>query len=144
MNLTRVALAALCAFVAYFLLGGLAFALLPLRTEFLKYPAVYRSQKGQMSHMAVGMPAMFVAMLVLAVIYAMLYQGGVSIAEGIRFGALFGALIGVFSVCTFVLHNYVNLNIGLKLTLQQAAAYFVEWTVSGIVIGLIYRPAVPH
>jgi hypothetical protein len=36
----------------------------------------------------------------------------------------------------------VNLNIGMKLTLQQAVAYLVEWTVVGIVIGLIYKPAV--
>jgi hypothetical protein len=39
-----------------------------------------------------------------------------------------------------VLHNYVNLNIGLKLTLMQAVAYFVQWTIIGIVIGLIYKP----
>jgi len=58
-------------------------------------------------------------------------------------GARFGALIGVF-LWSFVVHNYFNLNIGLKLTLEQAVAYFIEWTVTGIVIGLIYRPAVPH
>lgn len=52
-------------------------------------------------------------------------------------------LIGVFAVCAFVVHNYVSLNIGLKLTLEQAAAYFVEWTVVGIVIGLIYTPVLP-
>ena len=69
----------------------------------------------------------------------MLYQGGSGVAEGARFGVL----IGVFAVCAFVVHNHVNLNIGLKLTLEQAAAYFVEWTVVGIVIGLIYKPAVP-
>jgi hypothetical protein len=39
-----------------------------------------------------------------------------------------------------VLHNYVNLNIGLKLALMQAAAYFLQWTIVGIVIGLIYKP----
>jgi hypothetical protein len=33
------------------------------------------------------------------------------------------------------------LNIGLKLTVQQAIAYFIQWTICGIVIGLIYRPA---
>jgi hypothetical protein len=49
-----------------------------------------------------------------------------------------------FAVGSFVVHNYVNLNIGLNLTLQQAAAYFVEWTVTGLVIGLLYRPVVPH
>jgi hypothetical protein len=90
--------------------------------------------------MPVGMAAMFLSMLVLAVIYAMLYQDGSGVAEGARFGAL----IGVFSLCAFVAHNYVNLNIGLKLTLEQAVAYFVEWTVTGMVIGLIYRPAAPR
>ena len=140
MNFTRIALAALGAFVAYFVLGGLSFAALPwLKNEFLKYAAVYRSQEGIKSVMPAGMAAMFVAMVMLAVIYAMLYQGGSGVVEGTRFGAL----IGVFAVCAFVVHNYVNLNIGLKLTLEQAAAYFVEWTVVGIVIGLIYKPAVP-
>jgi len=137
-ELHRIALAALGGFAAYFILGGLAFGLLPsLRSEFLKYPAVYRSQQGQMSHMPAGMAAMFVAILALAVIYALLYQSGSGVAEGVRLGSLFGALIGVDSVCTLMVHNYVNLNIELKLTLQQAAAYFVEWTVTGIVIGLI-------
>jgi hypothetical protein len=140
MNITRIALAALGGFVAYMALGGLAFALLPLRDEFRKYPAVYRSKEGQMSHMPAGMLAMFLAIVALAVIYAMLYRGG----SGLAAGALFGALIGIFFLGTFVVHNYVNLNIGLKLTLQQGVAYFIEWTVTGLVIGLIYRPAVPH
>src|ERR1700688_810671 len=139
MSFPRIALAALGAFVAYFVLGGLAFALLPLRDEFRNYPAVYCSQEAIKSVMPAGMAAMFLAMLVLAVIYAMLYQGGSGFAEGARFGAL----IGVFAVCAFVVHNYVNLNIGLKLTLEQAAAYFVEGTDVGIVIGLMYKPALP-
>jgi hypothetical protein len=140
MNLTRVALAALGAFVAYFALGGLLFAALPwLKNEFHKYPAVYRSQESIKSVMPAGMAATFVAMLVLAVIYAMLYQGGSGVVEGARFGVL----IGIFAVCAFVVHNHVNLNIGLKLTLEQALAYFVEWTIVGIVIGLIYKPVVP-
>jgi hypothetical protein len=138
MNFTRIALAALGAFVAYFVVGGLTFAALPwLKNEFMKYPAVYRSQDGIKSVMPAGMAAMFVAMLVLAVLYAMIYKGGSGIVEGARFGAL----IGVFAEGAFVVHNYVNLNIGLKLTLQQSVAYFVEWLVVGVVIGLIYRPA---
>ena len=54
-------------------------------------------------------------------------------------GARLGVLIGIFAVCN-VEHNYMNLNIGLKLALGQAAAYFVQWTITGIVIGLIYKP----
>jgi hypothetical protein len=136
MNYTRIALAALGAFVAYFVLGGLFFTSSVLRNEFSKYPAVYRPQEGQMSHLPVGMAAMFLSMVVLAVIYAMLYKGGSGVAEG----AKFGALIGVFAVCAFVLHNHVNLNIGLKLSLLSAVTYFIEWTVSGIAIALIYKP----
>ena len=89
-----------------------------------------------------GMPAIMaatlVAILVLAVLYAMAYRGGSGLAEGARFGAL----IGVFVVCAFVVHNYVNLNFGLKLMLMQAAAYFVQWTVVGTVIGLLYKSSV--
>jgi hypothetical protein len=141
MNISRVALAAVGAFVAYFVLGGLSFILFPsLKDEFLKYPAVYRSPDAMKSVMPLGMVAMFVAMVVLAVIYAMLFQGGFGIAAGARFGAL----IGVFAMCAFVIHNYVNLNIGSKLTLQQSIAYFLEWMIAGVVIGLIYRPPVPR
>jgi hypothetical protein len=136
-NFSRIALASVGAFVAYFVLGGIFFAVLPLlKNEFQKYPAVYRSQEGIKSVMPAGMAFMFLAMVVLAVVYAMMYRGGSGTAEGARFGAL----IGVFSVCSFVVHNYVNLNIGLKLTVLQGVAYFVEWTVVGIVIGVIYRP----
>lgn len=137
MNYARIALAAMGAFIAYFVLGGLIFTLPGMRNEFMKYPAVYRSQEGIKRVMPAGMAVMFVAMLALAVLYAMLYRGGAGWAEG----AHFGALIGVFAICSFVVHNYVNLNIGLKLTLQQSIAYFVESLVVGIVIGLIYRPS---
>jgi hypothetical protein len=81
------------------------------------------------------MAAMLVAIFVLAVLYAMVYPGRSGVAEGVRFGAL----IGVFVVCAFVVHNHMLLNIGLTLTLMQAAAYFIQWTVVGTVIGLLYK-----
>jgi uncharacterized membrane protein len=68
----------------------------------------------------------------------MVYSGGRGVVESARFGAL----IGVFAIGSFVVHNYVNLNIGLKLTVQQSIAYFVQWVIVGIVIGLVYKPAV--
>ena len=138
MNLTRIVLAALGGFVAYFAFGGLAFVLLPsMKTEFAKYPAVYRDSEGIKSTMPFGMAAMLIAILALTVMYALMYQGGSGAMEGARFGAL----IGIFAFGAFVVHNYVNLNIGLALTIQQGIAYFIEWVVTGVVIGLIYRPA---
>jgi hypothetical protein len=141
MNFLRIVLAALGAFVGYMALGFAVFGLFPsLKTEFRKYPAVYRDEKGQMSHMPIAMAEILVSMFVLAALYALAYQGGSGLVEGARFGAL----IGVFAICAFVLHNYANLNIGLKLTLQQSAAYFAEWLAVGIVMGLIYRPVLSH
>jgi hypothetical protein len=86
--------------------------------------------------MPIGLGGTFLAILVVAILFAMNHQGGSGTAEGARFGVL----IGIFVVCAFVLHNYVNLNIGLKLAVGQAATYFVQWTIIGIVIGLIYKP----
>ncbi len=50
-----------------------------------------------------------------------------------------GALVGLFSVCTFAIHNYINLNIGLTLTIYQSIAYFIQWVIVGAAIGLIYQ-----
>ena len=137
MNYTSLALAALGGTVASFAVGFLMFWLAPgLIKESHKYPAVFRPKEEMNTVMPIGIVATFMAILVAAVIFAMIHQGGSAAAEGARFGVL----IGIFVVCAFVLHNYVNLNIGLKLALGQAGAYVVQWTVVGIVIGLIYKP----
>lgn len=138
MSYSRIALAALGATVAYFVLGGVLFAALPaLRTEFTKYPAVYRTQDDMKRVMPMGMIAILVAIVAVAVLYAMAYPAG----GGVLAGARFGALIGVFAVCGFALHNHMLLNIGIKLTVGQAISYFVQWLGVGIVISLIYAPA---
>src|SRR5215216_233328 len=140
MNYSRLGLAALGGMVASFAFGFLVIWLVPaLLEEGHKYPAVFRPKEEMMTVMPIGMVATFIAILVAAVIFAMMHPGGSDAMEGARFGAL----IGIFVVCAFVLHNYVNLNIGLKLALGQAVAYFVQWTIIGIVIGLIYKPATP-
>ena len=137
MNYSRLALAALGGMVASFAFGFLVFWLVPgLIKEGHKYPAVFRPKEEMMTVMPIGIVATFIAILVVAIIFAMIHQGGSGITEGARFGVL----IGIFVVCAFVLHNYVNLNIGLKLALGQAVTYFLQWTIVGIVIGLIYKP----
>jgi len=137
MSYSRLALAALGSTVASFVFGFLVLWLVPaLINEAHKYPAVFRPKETMMTVMPIGLVATFMAILVVAIIFAMIHQGGSGATEGARFGVL----IGIFVVCAFVLHNYVNLNIGLKLALGQAVVYFVQWTIIGIVIGLIYKP----
>jgi hypothetical protein len=138
MSYSRIALAALGATVAYFVLGGILFGAVPsLQKEFMKYPAVFRAQDDMKRVMPIGMISILVAILVVAVLYAMAYPAGGGVLDGARFGAL----IGVFAVCGFALHNHMILNIGIKLTVGQALAYFVQWLVVGIAISLVYAPA---
>jgi hypothetical protein len=137
MNYSSLGLAALGATIAYFAFGFVVLWLVPgLIKEAHKYPAVFRPVEEMKTVMPIGMIATFMAILVAGMIFAMMHQGG----SGMMQGARFGMLIGIFVVCALVLHNYVNLNIGLKLVLGQAVVYFVQWTIVGIIIGLIYRP----
>jgi hypothetical protein len=137
MNVTRMLLAAAGGFVAYFAFGFLTFGALPmLREEFARYPAIYRDHDSIKAVMPIGMLGILVAIVALAYLYASLSRSGGGLGVGLKFGAV----IGVFVLGAFVLHNYVNLNIGWRLTLAQGVAYFVEWLLVGAVIGLIYRP----
>src|ERR1051326_5187555 len=136
MNYTRILLAALGATVAYFAFGGLAFALLPgMKDEFAKYPNLYRPRESMSAAMPIGMAGIFVAILVASYLYATTVNSGGGVTAGLKFGVL----IGLFVVCASVLHNHMNLNIGWTMTVMQSVAYFAEWTVVGLAIGLIYR-----
>ena len=138
MNYARIALASLGAMVAYFVYGFAMFAAWPsMKTEFMKYPNVYRPKDEMMKVMPYGMVATLIAIVVVAILYAKIYAFGGGIVPGIYLGALFG----LFSVCTFAIHNYINLNIGLRLTIYQSIAYFIQWVIVGAAIGLIYKPS---
>ena len=137
MNYSRLALAALGGLVASFAFGFLVLLLVPgVIEEAHKYPAVFRPEEEMMAVMPIGIAGSFIAILVVAIIFALLHQRGSGPMRGVQLGVL----MGIFAVAN-VLHNYMNLNIGLKLVLGQAAAYFLQWTIIGIVIGLIYKPA---
>ena len=139
MNYSRLALAALGGTVASFAVGFLIMWLVPaLFEEAQKYPAVYRPKEEMMSVMPFGFFASFIAVVVVTIIFALSYHGGSGVTEGARLGIL----IGIFAVCN-VLHNFVNLQIGGRLAVGQAATYLIQWTITGIVIGLIYKPLTP-
>jgi hypothetical protein len=137
MNYSRVILAGLGGMVAYFALGFVLLAILPLADEIIKFAAVYRPEESMMQVAPVGMVAMLVAMMALAALYAFAYREDSAVAQGVRFGLL----VAVFSAGAFVLHNYVSLNIGLRLALLQAVAYFIQLFAASVIIALIYRPA---
>ena len=138
MNYGRVVLAGVAAWIAYFVVGGVISGQL-IAKEYKPYEAVYRSREATMSYFPIGIAATLVAMIILAAIYAKGYEGGPGALEGLRFGAL----IGIFIVFAVVADEYVTLNIGARLAAFMAVGRFVGWLVTGLVIGLVYKPAGP-
>lgn len=134
-NYGRAAVAALVGTIVYYMIAFFTEGWL-FRESFVPYVAVYRSSDTVMRYMPLGMIFTFIAIFVVTIIYAGLCGGRQAIIEGTRLGAL----IGVFVACVFAGINFVILNIGGKLALVQAFDAFVEWTIVGLVIGLIYRP----
>jgi hypothetical protein len=135
MNYPRIVVAALVAWVAYFVVGGLVSG--KLTAEYYRpYTAVYGSQETIMSRFPIGILGMLVAMLVLALMYAKGYEGGSGWREGFRFGLL----VGLFVVGAVVGDEYVTLNIGGKLALIMAAGRFLVWILVGVTMGLVYKP----
>ena len=135
MNYTRVALAAVAAFVAYMGVGSVFFMIDAMKDEFRKYPAVYRTSDAMKSVMGLGMFGMLLAMGAVSVLFAMIHPAG----AGWMAGAHFGCVVGVFVLGSYVLHNYMNLNIGGRLAALQAVAHFLQWIMVGVVIALVYR-----
>ena len=75
MNYGRIALSALGAFVAYFVVGTLTAAVPSLRSEFLRYPAIYRTPETMKAVMPLGVFAIFLSVLVLAVLWLLTERG---------------------------------------------------------------------
>jgi hypothetical protein len=135
MNYSRIALAGVAGLVVEVVYGFLVYGLL-LSGEFGKYPALYRSAETGPGYLPLMFVGVFVAILVAATIYAKGYEGGSGAGEGLRFGVL----LGLFAAFAFANVNYGVLNMGRRLAVYTAAAGFVEWTLIGLTIGLVYRP----
>jgi hypothetical protein len=134
MNYTRIVIAAVVATIVDALYGFLVWGMV-LNGEFARYPAVYRPG-GDLSALPLMLTGVLVAMFFASYIYAKGYEGGAGFPEGARFGALLGLFIVGMS-----LGNYAVFNIGSQLALSMALAGLVEWTLVGVVIGLVYRAA---
>jgi len=135
MNYARVAAAAAAAWIVDGLYGFVVYGQL-LNAEFAKYPGVFRPLEAMNAKMPFLFAGLLLTMLVASYIYAKGYEGGAGFPEGARFRALIGLFIVGMS-----LGNYAVFNIGSRLALSMALAGLVEWTLVGVVIGLVYRAA---
>jgi len=136
MNYGRLALAAIAAWVVDAVYGFLVYGTV-LSSEFGRYPGVYRPNEVGPSYLPILFVGILLAMFVASYVYAKGYEGGSGIQEGMRFGVLMGLLVVGYSGIV----NYAILNIGRRLAGSVAIANLVEWTIAGIVIGAVYKPA---
>ena len=136
MNYGRLALAAVAAWVVDAVYGFIVYGTI-LSSEFGRYPAIYRPNDVAPGYMPILFGGILLAMLVASYIYAKGYEGGSGVQEGMRFGVLVGLL--VFGYVGVV--NYAILNIGRRLAGSLGIAGLVEWTIAGMVIGAVYKPA---
>ena len=136
MNYGRLALAANVATVVAACYGFTVYGML-LAGEFGKYPAVYRPNDVGQAYLPLMFGGLLVAIVVATMMYAKGYEGGNGAAEGLRFGFM----LGVFVFLAFGGVNYGVLNIGRRLALYAAIAGLIEWTIIGLVIGLLYKPS---
>ena len=137
MNYPRIVLAALAAMLVFFAWGFLTEGWL-IRKDFARSAVLYRTSDLQMKYMPLGMASVLTGLLAAVLIYAG-WCGATSTAMK---GLQFGLLMGVFAACIHALSNLVTMNMDLKLGLEITVSTFVGWVLAGIVIGLVYRPAI--
>ena len=137
MNYSRIAIAAIAAFVADAVYGFVVYGNL-LTSEFGLYPGIFRSPDAQMAYLPGMFVAILIGMFVMTYIYAKGYDGGSGIQEGIRFGIL----IGLFNATYVVWAGHAVMQLDLRIAGIMAVAGLVEWAVVGAVMGVVYKPAV--
>jgi len=135
MNLGRLALAAVAATVVDAVYGFVVYGIL-LAGDFARFPNVYRPADAGAAYLPLMFLGIFIAIAALTLIYSKGYEGGSGVTEGLRFGVLFAIVI----VFVFTGVNYATLNIGRRLSLELAAAGFVEWVLVCVTIGAVYKP----
>jgi hypothetical protein len=135
MNYARLLLSALAAAFVFFVYGFVVHGWL-IAKDYIPYPeGVYRAGDAARTHMPFGLAGIFLATLVFATIYARICAHDNGVGDGARLGLLFG----IFMTGGFVFVNFATINISAKLALELAVSELIEWTLVGIVVGLVYR-----
>jgi hypothetical protein len=136
MNFTRVAMAALAAWVLYMAMGYLVHGVL-LRDLYMEYAGVMRHEAEAQAILPINFGVVLVGFFAFAYAYAKGYEGGNGLQEGLRFGVLVGIML-----CTFgAIWQYMVWPAGRRLLAAWLIDYIVEFALYGIVVGLIYKPS---
>jgi hypothetical protein len=136
MNLPRVALAAIVAWIMYLGVSFLVHTVI-LDTLYKQHLAAMRPAAEQAAILPVGFVFALVGFFAFAYTYAKGYEGSSGAQEGLRFGVLVGILI----CCFRVIWDHMVWPVSLQLTAAWMVEYIVEFALYGTVVGLVYKPA---
>jgi hypothetical protein len=136
MNFKRVALAAVACWVLYMVLSYVVHGVL-LKPTYLKYAGAMRAEAQAASILPIGFAGALVGFFAFAYAYAKGYEGGSGVQEGLRFGVLVAIMICGFAV----VWEYMVWPMGPRLFAAWVIDYFVEFSIYGILTGVIYKPA---
>ena len=136
MNLARVAIAAVVAWIAYLGISFVVHTVL-LRDLYLQHLSLMRPEADQNRILPIGFFFALVGFLAFSYTYAKGYEGGSGAQEGLRFGVLVGILI----CCFRVIWDHMVWPVSLQLTTAWMVDYIAEFAIYGSLVGLIYRPS---
>ncbi len=137
MNFPRVALAAVASWVLYLGIGFLVHGVL-LKDTYLQYVSVMRPEAQANAILPIAFGCALVGFFAFAYAYAKGYEGGSGVQEGLRFGVLVGIMLCAFGS----VWDYMMWPVSAGLLAAWLIDFVVEFAVYGMVVGLIYKPAV--
>ena len=135
MNFPRVALAAAAAWVLYLGMGFLVHGVL-LKDTYMHYVGVMRPEAQANAILPMAFGGALVGFFAFAYAYAKGYEGGNGVQEGLRFGVLVGIMLCGFGS----VWDYMMWPISASLLAAWLIDFVVEFSMYGMVVGLIYKP----
>ena len=136
MNFPRVALGAVAAWILYFGFGFLVHRVL-LDDIYLQHKPMLRPEAQAMAIMPLVVGFSLIGFFAFAYAYAKGYEGGSGLQEGLRFGVLVGIMLCGFGA----IWQYMAWPASTRLLLAWLIDFIVEFSVYGMVVGLIYKPS---
>ena len=133
MNFSRLALAALTSWAAFFLVGFLVHGV--LLTDL--YAQQSSGVRNESVSPVVGFGVALIGFFAFSYAYAKGYEGGSGLQEGVRFGVLVAFMLITFAA---VWGGYVIFPVSGRLAMTLAIDYVVEFAIYGMIVGSIYRP----
>jgi hypothetical protein len=133
MNYSRLALAAIVAWVASLVIGYAVNTYL-LAEIYAAHAFLFRPESEM--NLSLGFGVQLLGFFVFAYMYAKGYEGTNELQEGLRFGVL----VGLLFICFALVWTYVVQPVSARLAAYWIVDSLVEMAIYGTIVGSIYRP----